>query len=575
MAASNGSTETRPYPMPEQRPWIKWWPAITLAGLIPLIAAVAALLVMVGHLQTDAMESTVSRRAEAIADAVGRGVAGEFALIAGVAQSPALDNGDLDSFRVLADRVAAQHKEWTGLELTDDRRPLFDTRVQRGEARLPLADPDNLRQVWRSGHPAIGNLANGEIVIRHPVMRNGEVRYTLAAALRPESLSQTLEALHLPPGWLAAVIDANGIVIGATDTPGGAVGMGFTQRPYSVLDTGVGKVSRSKAADKVKNFAVLVPIAGTAWRVGVAAPVDAVAAPYQAIRALLFAGAGILTLIALAVSTAALVKGMRSMERRSRGLEEELRTAKSRSREKTSFLNAMSHELRAPLNAIIGFAQMIQTVDFGPDNLTRYRSYAGDVRMAGEHLLSLINDVLELAKLEAGKAEIREARVDLREELRKVDKMMCEQARRAGVKLRFELGDAPVIARVDALKIKQCMINLVSNGVKFTPSGGEVRVALATDRRGLRMTVADTGIGIARADMAKVFEEFGQVDSSVARKHQGTGLGLPLTKRLIEMHGGSISLESESGRGTKVTLRLPPGRVGDGADDAPALAAVA
>jgi signal transduction histidine kinase len=560
--------------MSDQRSWIKWWPVITLAGLIPLIAAVIALLTMVGRLQTDAMETTVSRRAEAIADAVARGVAGEFALIAGLAQSPSLDNkGDLARFRVLANRVAAQHKEWTGLELTDDRRPLFDTRVQQGDAQLPFVDADSLRRVWRTGHPAIGNLTHGEIVIRHPVVRNGQVRYTLAAALRPETLSQTLEALHLPPGWLAAVIDGNGAVIGATNVPGGAVGMAYTQQPFAVLDTAIGKVSKAKAADLVKKFAVLMPVAGTTWRVGIAAPIDSVAAPYRAIRALLFAGAGVLTLIALAVSTIALLKGKRSMEVRSRHLEEELRHAKTRSREKTSFLNAMSHELRAPLNAIIGFAQMIQTVDFGADSLARHRGYAGDIRVAGEHLLQLITDVLELAKLEAGKMEIREAQVDLREELRKVDQMMGEQARRAGVRLRFELGDAPVIARVDALKIKQCMINLVSNGVKFTPSGGEVRVALATDRKGLRMTVADTGIGIARADMAKVFEEFGQVDSSVARKHQGTGLGLPLTKRLIELHGGSISLESESGRGTKVTLRLPPARLG-GADE-PDLAAVA
>ncbi|MGE5147781.1 MAG: ATP-binding protein [Candidatus Eiseniibacteriota bacterium] len=559
--------------MPEQRSWIKWWPVITLAGLVPLIAAVVALLVMVGHLQTDAMETTVSRRAEAVADAIARGVAGEFALIAGLAQSPSLDDGSLDRFRVLANRVAAQHKEWTGLELTDDRRPLFDTRVTQAEAQLPFADADTLRQVWRSGHPVIGNLVHGEIVIRHPVMRGGHVRYTLAAALRPETLSQTLEALHLPAGWLAAVIDGNGIVIGATDTPGGAVGMRYTQQPFAVLDTAVGKVSKAKAADRVKNFAVLMPIAGTTWRVGIAAPIDSVAAPYHAIRALLFAGAGILTLIALVVSTVALLKGKHSMENHRRHLEEELRHAKTRSREKTSFLNAMSHELRAPLNAIIGFAQMIQTVDFGADNLPRYRGYAGDIRVAGEHLLSLVNDVLELAKLEAGKMEIREAQVDLREELRKVDQMMGEQARRAGVKLRFELGDVPIIARVDALKIKQCLINLVSNGVKFTPSGGEVSVALATDRKGLRLIVADTGIGIARADMAKVFEEFGQVDSSVARKHQGTGLGLPLTKRLIELHGGTISLESESGRGTKVTLRLPPARLGTG--DALELAQVA
>ena len=127
-------------------------------------------------------------------------------------------------------------------------------------------------------------------------MRDGQVRYTLAAALRPETLSQTLDALHLPAGWLAAVIDGNGIVIGATNTPGGAVGMGYTQQPFAVLDTAIGKVSKSKAADRVKNFAVLMPIAGTTWRIGVAAPIDSVAAPYHAIRALLFAGAAILTL---------------------------------------------------------------------------------------------------------------------------------------------------------------------------------------------------------------------------------------------------------------------------------------
>jgi two-component system, cell cycle sensor histidine kinase PleC len=234
--------------------------------------------------------------------------------------------------------------------------------------------------------------------------------------------------------------------------------------------------------------------------------------------------------------------------------------AEETSHAKSSFLAGMSHELRTPLNAVLGFAEIIRDQVFGRHDIDRYSGYAGDIHASGLHLLNLIDDILDLSKIEAGKMELREDIVDLESLVASAFSLVQQAAFRSGVTLR-RLARERIALRIDAMKLKQCLLNLLSNAIKFTPSGGAITFSVHLDAEHLSLRVQDTGIGIAPADIARVFEPFRQIDGSMSRMSHGTGLGMPLTKLLIELHGGAIALDSEVGRGTLVELLLPVERV--------------
>jgi signal transduction histidine kinase len=226
------------------------------------------------------------------------------------------------------------------------------------------------------------------------------------------------------------------------------------------------------------------------------------------------------------------------------------------------FVAHMSHELRTPLNAIIGFTDLLRlrlkTLE-GHDKLV---GYADDVSSAGHHLLQLINDILDLTKIEAGKCELSEEKVDLVSILDSCTRMLRGQADEHGIAFVCQAAPSLPQLRIDKLKLKQIVINLISNAIKFTPQGGTVTLTAAIEATGwLAIVVADTGIGIEAQDIEKVFSPFSQLNASLSRKTPGTGLGLPLTKALVELHGGRITLESERRKGTVVTTRFPPYRI--------------
>ena len=219
----------------------------------------------------------------------------------------------------------------------------------------------------------------------------------------------------------------------------------------------------------------------------------------------------------------------------------------------------MSHELRTPLNAVIGFSQMIGEEILGPVGRPEYREYARDIHNSSLHLLQIINDILDVSKIEAGMATLHGAEVDYGNVAGACCRLVSAKARASEIALSLDMAsDLPVIW-ADERMLKQVTLNLLSNALKFTPKGGAVSLSAARHGGGgLVIRVHDTGIGIAPEDFDKVFRPFGQVDSSLSRRFEGTGLGLPLTKGLVELHGGSITLESEVGRGTTVSVYLPP-----------------
>ena len=248
--------------------------------------------------------------------------------------------------------------------------------------------------------------------------------------------------------------------------------------------------------------------------------------------------------------------------------------AEAASRAKSEFLANMSPELRTPLNAIIGFSTILKDETFGPIGLGRYKEYAGDICNAGQHLLTIINDVLDLVKVDSGKMALHAAAVDLRATTMGVVKLMEAEAAACGVMLSLEMESTLGTIVSDDTKLRQILMNLLSNAIKFTPAGGCVKlgVAQSADRRETRVTVSDTGIGMREADIPIALAPFGQIDSALNRKHAGTGLGLPLSQRLVHLLGGELEIESAPASGTTVTIRLPTRAA---PDDAKVLASAA
>jgi PAS domain S-box-containing protein len=231
-------------------------------------------------------------------------------------------------------------------------------------------------------------------------------------------------------------------------------------------------------------------------------------------------------------------------------------------RSKSEFLANMSHELRTPLNAIIGFAEIIKDQMFGSAGQPQYVEYAKDIYDSGQLLLSLINDILDMSKIEAGKRQLKEITLDMEVIAQSVSRLVAARAKESRVRLNLEIPHDLPYLRGEEKAMKQILTNLMTNAVKFTNEAGSVTLSARIESDGrMIISVADTGIGIAQKDIPVALAPFGQIESALSRKHQGTGLGLPLTKALVELHEGTLDLQSEFGKGTTITLTFPASRV--------------
>jgi len=241
---------------------------------------------------------------------------------------------------------------------------------------------------------------------------------------------------------------------------------------------------------------------------------------------------------------------------------------------KSEFLANMSHELRTPLNAINGFSEIMASEMFGPLGHPRYKEYSGDILSSGQHLLSLINDILDMSKIEAGKMQMRFEPVSIDEVVDDTLRLVRQRADKAGLKMRTHLPTLPEV-EADFRALKQILLNLLTNAVKFTPQGGTVTVSAAVTDDNIHLSVTDTGIGIPEKALTRLAKPFEQVENQFSKSKEGTGLGLALTKSLIEMHNGRLEIDSEVGKGTTVHVILPitqppakPGRAHDAEDAA-------
>ncbi|WP_341898181.1 ammonium transporter [Ferrovibrio terrae] len=245
---------------------------------------------------------------------------------------------------------------------------------------------------------------------------------------------------------------------------------------------------------------------------------------------------------------------------------EDLKRAKQAAEEasnaKSAFLANMSHELRTPLNAVIGFSEILTNELFGHLGDPRYKDYASDILASGRHLLSLVNDLLDHTRIEAGRVELHDVEMDVHEHAEAALRLMRERASAANVSLRGDFPELLPYLLADERAIRQMLLNLLGNAVKFTPAGGSVSLAVQQEGDGrLAITVSDTGIGMKREDVPRALEPFVQLHHHMNKAYGGTGLGLPLVQALMRLHGGSITIDSREGEGTSVTLRFPRSRV--------------
>jgi signal transduction histidine kinase len=240
--------------------------------------------------------------------------------------------------------------------------------------------------------------------------------------------------------------------------------------------------------------------------------------------------------------------------------------SKEASRVKVEFLAKISHELRTPLNAIIGFSELMMRDKRGLAN-EQHRSYLSDIHSSGRHLLDIINDILDFAKAEAGQMVLFESNVDVHQVAHGIERMLGPRARDSGINLVIRMPAHLPLVWCDERKLKQMLLNLVNNAVKFTPSGGVVEISARVEPDGFALAVRDSGIGIAQTDLGRVLEPFVQAETTLSRRQEGTGLGLALVKSMIEIHGGHLRLDSTLGSGTAAELVFPAERISASRED--------
>ncbi|HEX3429531.1 MAG TPA: ATP-binding protein [Rhizomicrobium sp.] len=249
------------------------------------------------------------------------------------------------------------------------------------------------------------------------------------------------------------------------------------------------------------------------------------------------------------------------LERTAQQLRLAVNAASAADQSKSQFLASMSHELRTPLNAILGFSELLRDEYGSSIDPGHVRDYATNIFDSGRHLLELIDDILDLSKLDAGHLDLNDDAVDLGEAIASCLRLMEPHSAKANVRIHANVPDGLPSMRADDRRLRQVLLNLLSNAVKFTPGGGRVDIAVSCSDAGIAISVSDTGIGMAPGEISIALERFGQIDSRLSRKYTGTGLGLPLSKHLVELHGGALTIVSAAGQGTTVTALFPRDRV--------------
>ncbi|CBS86132.1 Sensor histidine kinase [Azospirillum lipoferum 4B] len=562
--------------------------AIGVAVTTPLLLFGAVLVWQLDARERGKMEGELQSMAQSLSLAVDRELASQLRpleLLAALVQPNA---GDLRTLYEETTAATQSQAGWLAMGLidTDTGSFVFHTRYPLGVHPLPPPRLDEVtRQVIESRRAAIGGVlppggppGRPSLILRAPILQfdpasaSDRVRYVLSLALGLDGLGGALQTRNTPSEWLVTVIDPALLIAARSRDAATHLGQRIYPSLESRIRTGSNGMLPGRTMDGLEVHAVIHRSAETGWSVVLGVPSDLLQQRLNALRMAVIGGgaAACAATLGLALLVSRAYRRRRSAEeevRRAREavlieqrrrLESEKEHAEAASRAKSEFLANMSHELRTPLNAIIGFAEALMSGIFGPAP-PKHVEYLTAIHQSGRHLLDLVNELLDMAKIEAGRLELFTARVPLGELLDDCLGLVEALALRKGVTLSGDGIDRTLQVTADGVRMRQAVLNMLSNAIKFTPSGGAVRMEAAAgpDGRGAVIVIADTGVGMTADELLIAMEPFRQVHNYLTKAEAGTGLGLPLARRFVEAHGGTLTLDSTPGVGTTVTIRLP------------------
>ena len=575
---------------------------LSVAGILPLAIMAAAGLNVLVKQQREQSRRTGLELSRSVATAIDAELRSSISALNALATAPSLDRGDLDAFRERARRVLEVEPNWAAVVLADPKGAvLMDTRLPAGAPLAPVADHESLDRVVRTGKAAVGNLARVSteawlFAVRVPVGA-GEVRYVVTAMVEPEGIRDVLTRQRVPGEWVISIVDANGLRVARSRSHEQNLGGRLSESVQDIVahggDEGFG------VAYALEGERIYVPysrIAISGWNAVLGIPTALVEAGVR--RSLAVYGGGVLLSIVVGILAALWVAGSintpmaalraaaEALGRRetpqppktsiveiravgealtdaSRELDELLKKerqarhiAEAADRAKDEFLAVLSHELRTPLNAVFGWSRMLQSGELRDEAAV---SNALDVIVRNADVqVRLIDDLLDLSRITTGKIQLDVRPVELELVLHEALDAVRPAADAKDIRMEVLLDEAANVVSGDPGRLQQVVWNLLMNSVKFTARGGAVRVRLKRTGASVQIVVSDTGEGITADVLPYVFERFRQADSSSTRMHGGLGLGLTLVKHLVEMHGGTVTAQSEgTGRGSTFTVTLP------------------
>lgn len=556
--------------------------ALGLAVVAPLLLFAAAMVWILDIRQQAELEDELHSLARSLSLNVDRELASQLRpleLLAALGQSHAATVPAL-----YAEATAAAHSQggWLAIGLVDadDNRFVFHTLYPLGVQPLPPPRLDHVtRKVAETGRSVIGGVlppggppGRPALILRAPVFAEERVRYVLSLAVGLEGLDSVLRTRAVPPDWTVAIIDPTLLIAARSRDAAAYLGQRVTPSLERQLAGGGEGMFVAKTKDGADVFTVFHRSPDTQWTVAMGVPVDVVNHRLGTTRLAVIGGgtAACAATLALAVVVSRSFRRRRKAEQevrrareaflleQRRRLEAEKEHAEAANRAKSEFLANMSHELRTPLNAIIGFTEALLSGIFGAAP-PKHSEYIQAIHQSGRHLLDLVNELLDMAKIEAGRLELFPAPVVLEELLADCLGLVEALSARKGVAVTSGTVDPALRVVVDGVRLRQAVLNILSNAIKFTPAGGAVRIesSAGPGGRGAVIVIADTGIGMTAEELVIAMEPFRQVNNYLTKSEAGTGLGLPLAKRFVEAHGGTLTMDSRPGDGTTVTITLP------------------
>jgi signal transduction histidine kinase len=559
---------------------------LVLATIVPVAAFAAVVGYFVVHEQRETFRRGAEERTLAVLTAVDNELAGSISALLALATLPALDAGDLEAFRDLAQRVLAVQPDWQNINLArPDGQQAMNLQVPAGGPLPNIGGLDgSFDRLRATGKPVVSDLAVGPVLkrwsfaVRVPVTRNGSIRYVLSAGVRAESISRVIRAQGLPAEWVGVVVDRNGRIVARNFNPEETIGRLASESLRAALD----QSDRGWfAGSTLEGTTVYTPyrrsdISGWSYAMGIPAGVVDKAAWHAAgvlavglVAALAltfglahFVGRRISAPIASLASAATAigrgehvavpeVREIEEIRRLSGTLRETLETLQRADREKDRFLAVLSHELRNPLAAMATSAHILGAADAGSEDA---RAASGIIDRQARHMGRLVDDLLDINRISLGKVALRREHFDLADAIKSVASTWRRPDRLAAHELSVLVEPCPLDG--DRARIEQVIDNLIDNAVKFSPAGGKIAVTLARRPGAAVVRVADEGIGLTPDECARVFELFAQGE----RSQGGLGIGLALVRQLVELHGGTAAAFSAGpGRGTTIELRFPLG----------------